>query len=195
MIENGREVRLLKRIARYELNFDSSWMTVSGLLMGVCFFAQAVYFLGINKLQDLGFFDLWLYLICPMGLEFLWLVSLRGTKIKVAGIYGLLGAAMLILFLVQACFYGGVWDIVSTALYVLIGGGALIFITFGVFPYKLIGMMAMVAILCVRFFVFDWSYYIEPGNWAGLVQEIPTLCMMLAVTCFFGGIDGIRLDK
>ena len=185
----------MKRIARYDLYFESNWMTVSGLLMGLCFFAQAVYFLGINKLQDLGFFDLWLYLICPMGLEFLWLVSLRGTKIKIAGIYGILGTAMLILFLVQACFYGGVWDIVSTALYVLFGGAALLFITFGVFPYKLIGMFVLAAILAVRLLVFDWPAYIVPVNWAGLVLEIPTLCMMLEITCFFGGIEGIRLDK
>ena len=185
----------MKRIARYELNFDSNWMTISGLLMGVCFFAQAVYFLGINKLQGLDFFRLWLHLICPMALEFLWLVSLRGTKVKIAGIYGLLGTAMLILFLVQACFYGSVWDIVSTAGYVLFGGATLIFITFGVFPYKLIGMFVLAGILSIRFFVFDWQLYIVPGDWASLILDIPTLCMMLAVTCFFGGIEGIRLDR
>ena len=185
----------VKRIARYELYFDSSWLTISGLLMGLCFFAQAVYFLGINKLQDLEFFMLWLYLICPMALEFLWLVSLRGTKMKRPEVYGLLGLSMLILFLVQACFYGGIWDIVSTSLYVLFGGAALIFITFGVFPYKLIGMFVMAGILAIRLLVFDWPAYIVPVDWAGLVLEIPTLCMMLAVTCFFGGIEGIRLDQ
>lgn len=185
----------MKRIARYELYFDSKWLTFSGLLMGLCFFAQAVYFLGINKLQDLDFFMLWLHLISPMALEFLWLVSLRGTKVKLPEIYGLLGTVMLILFLVQACFYAETWDIVSTSLYVLFGGAALIFITFGVFPYKYIGMFVMAGILAVRFLVFDWQAYIVPGNWGEFVLEIPVLCMLLAVTCFFGGIEGIRLDK
>lgn len=185
----------MKRIARYELNFDSNWMTVSGLLMGLCFFAQAVYFLGIRKLQGLDFPMLLLHLIIPMALEFLWLVTLRGTKVAHAGVYGLLGTWMLMLFMMQAFVYGDVWDIVSTVLYVLFGGAALIFITVGIFPYKLIGMAVMVMILCVRFFVFDWPAYIESNNWEGLVLEAPVLCMMLAVTCFFGGITGIRLDK
>ena len=185
----------MKRIARYQLNFDSNWMTVSGLLMGVCFFAQAVYFLGIKRLYGLDFSMMVFHLIAPMALEFLWLVSLRGTKVPVAGIYGLLGMLMLVLFLVQACLFGGVWDIVSTACYVLFGGAALLFITFGIFPYKLIGMFVMAGILAIRLLVFDWPVYIAPGNWAGLVLEVPVLCMLLAVTCFFGGIEGIRLDK
>lgn len=184
----------MKRIAQYKLNFDSNWMTVSGVLMGVCFFAQSVYFLGIIKLQGLDLAMLALHLIAPMALEFSWLVLLRGTKLNAAGVYGILGTFMLILFLLQACVYGNTWDIVSTSLYLLFGGAALIFITGGFFPYKLIGMAALAIIMSVRFFVFDWSYYIEPGNWAGLVLEAPVLCMMLAVFCFFGGITGVRKE-
>lgn len=182
----------MKRIARYKLNFDSRWMTVSGVLMGVSFFMQAVYFLGINKLQGLDLPMLVLHLIAPMALEFFWLVLLRGTKLNAAGVYGILGTLMLMLFFVQACVYGGSWDIVSTALYLLVGGAALIFITGGFFPYKLIGFLAFIGILCIRFFVFDWDLYIVPQDWAGLVLEGPTLCMMGAVTCFFCGITGVR---
>lgn len=185
----------MRRIARYKLNFDSNWMLVSGVLMGVCFFAQAIYFLGILKLRGLDFPMLVLHLIAPMALEFFWLVLLRGTKLNAAGVYGILGTMMLILFLAQACVYGGVWDIVSTALYVLFGGAALIFITGGFFPYKLIGMAVMAIIISVRFFVFDWAAYVEPGDWAGLVLEAPTLSMMIAVFCFLGGITGVRKDK
>jgi len=185
----------LKRIARYKLDFDSNWMTVSGVLMGVCFFAQSVYFLGIIKLQGLDFPMLMLHLIAPMALEFSWLVLLRGTKLNAAGVYGILGTFMLIWLLVLACIYGTTWDIVSTSLYLLFGGAALIFITGGFFPYKLIGMAVMAIILAVRFFVFDWNYYIEPFDFAGLVLEAPALCMLLAVFCFLGGITGVRINR
>ena len=184
----------MKRIARYRLNFDSNWMTMSGVLMGVCFFMQSVYFLGIAKLQGLDFPMLVLHLIAPMSLEFLWLFFLRGTKLNAAGVYGLLGTAMLILFLLQACVYGGVWDIVSTALYLLFGGATLIFITGGFFPYKLIGMAVMLGILAIRVLVFDWPAYVEPMDFAGLMLEGPTVCMLLAVICFLGGIDGVRKE-
>lgn len=182
----------MKQIARYKINFDSKWMTVSGVLMGVCFFMQSVYFLGVVKLQGLDFPMLLLHLIVPMALEFLWLVLLRGMKLNAAGVFGLLGTWMLILFMLQAWVYGDTWDLVSTALYVLFGGAALIFITGGFFPYKLIGMAVMTIILCIRFFVFDWPAYIEPFDFGGLMLEGPTLCMMLAIICFLGGIDGVR---
>ena len=183
----------MKRIARYQLNFDSRWMTISGLLMGLCLFMQAVYFLGIRQLLGLEFSMLVLYLIGPMALEFAWLVFLRGTKLDAVGMYAFLGIVMLGLFLVQACFFGGAWDIVSTACYLLFGGAALVFITAGYFPYRLIGQLAFAGIFCIRLFVFDLDVYIVTKDWAGLVLEAPTLCMMAAVTCFFGGIRGERI--
>ncbi len=182
----------MKQIAQYKLNFDSAWMTFSGVLMGVSFFMQAVYFLGIIKLQGLDLPMLALHLIAPMSLEFSWLVLLRGFKLNAPGVYGILGILVLILLLLQSIFFGSIWQIVAAAFYLLIGGVTLIFITGGFFPYKLFGFLVFAGILSFQFFVFDWDAYVLTRNWAGLVLEAPMLCMITAVTCFFCGISGKR---
>lgn len=182
----------MKQIAQYKLNFDSAWMTFSGVLMGVSFFMQAVYFLGIVKLQGLDLPMLVLHLIGPMSLEFAWLVLLRGFKLNAAGVYGLLGILVLSLLLAQSVIYGTLWQIVTSFLILIIGSVTLIFITGGFFPYKLFGFLLFAGILCIRFFVFDWNIYIVPKDWAGLVLEAPALCMLGAVTSFFCGITGVR---
>lgn len=184
----------MRQIAQYKLNFDSAWLIFSGVLMGLSFFAQAVYFLGIVKLQGLDIFMLCLHLVAPMSLEFIWLLFLRGFKMPVAVVYGVLGILMLSLMLVQSVFYGSLWQLVSCTISLVIGSLALILITGGFFPYKLFGFLIFAGILAVRFLVFDWQIYVLPGDWAGLVLEAPALCMLTALTCFFCGITGVRKE-
>ena len=55
-------------------------------------------------------------------------------------------------------------------------------------------MAVMLGILAIRVLVFDWPAYVEPMDFAGLMLEGPTVCMLLAVICFLGGIDGVRKE-
>lgn len=185
----------MKQIAQYKLNFESPWLIFSGVLMGLSFFMQAVYFLGIVKLQGLDFFMLAFHLVGPMALEFIWLLCLRGFKLNVAVVYGALGILILSLLLAQSLFFGTLWQIGFAAASLLLGSVTLILITGGFFPYKLLGFLVFAGILAFRFFVFDYSAYITPGDWAGLVLEAPALCMLGAVTAFFCGITGTRKEE
>ena len=54
----------MKRLVRYKLNFESRWLTLSGVMMGVAFFLQALDFFALRQLSDV---QLWPMLSWSLG--------------------------------------------------------------------------------------------------------------------------------
>lgn len=192
MEENGQEDAYMKRVVQYRLNFDRKWLTASGMLMGLAFFVQALYFLGMADLQTVGAGTLMLYMIVPMALEAAWCILMRGARLDHGMVYGIIGALICVLLLVQSCFYGSTVRMVLGIVAYIFAGVTLLAITFGYFPYRLLGMVAFGMILLVRFFAFDIRLYLITKDWIGFLQEIPALCLIGAVGGLFGGMVGQR---
>lgn len=182
----------MKQLARYKVNFESQWICASVALMGTAFFAQALYFFALTRLEETPVSKLIIFLILPTLLEILWFVLLRTVKLNASGIFGILASVFCILLTVQVFFIGGVLQMVLAVIAYLLASALTLMITGGFFPYKYLGMACFALIFCVRFLGFDMARYIHAGDWIGFVQEIPALCILAAISCFFGGITGIR---
>lgn len=178
----------MKKIARYQIESESSWITLSALLMGVAFFIQAMFYLAFGNYKDLSGFHNAMFLIIPMGLEFVWFVLLKGIRLNHCGVYAILSVLVCVLLAVQNFMAGSVAQMILGAISYLLVSGLVLMVIGGYFPYKLFAVAAFGAIAVFRFVVFDVSRFITPGEWQGLITEIPALCMILSVMLFFCGI-------
>lgn len=185
----------MKQVAKYKLNFESKWLTASGVMMGLAFFIQAVYYFGVITLQGVDVLTLVLYLIAPMVLETAWCVLLRGVKLNAAGVFGIVGTLVCILLLVQSFFCGNTFQTVISVICYLVAALVLLVITGGFIPYKLPGFAVFAGVLAVRFVVFDMVVYVAPKDWMGLLLELPALCMIASLIFLFGGMKAVRLKK
>ncbi len=181
----------MKRIVQYKLNFESKWLTASSVLMGAAFFVQALYFLGVTALQGMGAGRLLLYMVFPMLLEALWCVLMRGIRLNTPAVYGILGAGVCVLLLVQCFFYGSVLRTVLGVAAYLIAAFALLAIIYGFVSCPLLGTAVFGTIALVRVLVFDTGRYLAARDWSGFLQELPALCLLGAIACLFGGITAV----
>lgn len=181
----------MKQLARYKVNFDSPAILFSAAMMGISFFAQAIYFLVLNQIQEISKETLILFMILPMVLETGWVILLK-CKLNAAGVYGIIGSVVCVLLTVQIFMAGNVAQMIFGTIVYLLGIGLLVMITAGFFPYKYIGMVLFGLIGCGRLCFFDMPRYIRPGDWQGFVLELAGLCMIFSLMLFFGGISGKR---
>ena len=182
----------MKRIARYRIELESNWVTLSALLMGIAFFVQAMYFLAFGHYQTAGGWINIFFMIIPMALEFAWFILLKGVKLNAAGVYGIIAAVICLVLIVQHFVTGSILQMIFGTLMYLVAAGLALLVTGGYFPYKLIAIALFAGIGLVRVLVFDLVRFILPGNWQGMVLELPALCMIFAMMLFFGGITGLR---
>ena len=179
----------MKQLARYQVLFDSKAIRASSALMGVAIFLQAVYFFVFHAPQEISGGDWTVFLIIPMVLELGWIIMLHNVKYNAAGVFGILGAVICILLLVQACFTGGAFRIVMAVLAYLISGGLFILITGGFVPYKYFGTFCLLIVLVLRFLLFDIGRYLTAGDWSGFLLELAGLCILGGLATFFGGLS------
>lgn len=178
----------MKRQVRYQLNFESKWLTLSGVMMGVAFFLQALYFFALRQLHDISLWNKLLWLILPMSMEALWCIPLRSELWKRAEVHGIFAAMSCLVLLGQAILTGGVFPIILGAAFYAIGGAAVVLITFGFIPHRALGMLVFGAIAAMWVLVFALPAYLDAPTYVTLISQIPSGCLILALTFFFGGI-------
>lgn len=182
----------MKQLARYKIQFDSKAIIASVALMGVSIFLQAIYFFVLQDITQVPSGELTLFFILPVVLELGWIILLHSVKLNAAGVYGILGSVICLLLMVQLYFVGGVLQMVLGTIAYLLGCGLLLMITGGFFPYKYFGMVWFALMALIRYFCFDADRYIRSGDWTGFALEAGSLCVVAALSLFFGGITGTR---
>ena len=178
----------MKRLVRYQLNFESKWLTLSGVMMGVAFFLLALDYFALRQLQNLTLWHMMLWLILPMTLETLWCVPLRSEMWKRAEIHGVFSAMICLLLLGQTVMTGGVIPIVISSVFYVICGAAAILITFGFIAHRALGMLVFLAATTMWVLVLALPAYLADPGYLSLINLIPTGCLLMSQTFFFGGI-------
>ena len=185
----------MKQLARYKINFESKWLVASTALMGLAIFCQALLFFVFRMPQSVSGGTLTLYMILPMVLELGWIILLHSVKLNAPGIYGLIGCAFAVLLTVQICGTAGAGYIVLAILGYLVACGGFVMITGGFFPYKYFAMAYLALLLLVRFFRSGLIDLLRGGKWEEVAAALPGLCILTALSCFFGGISGVRCKR
>lgn len=178
----------MKRLVNFRFDPNGKWATLSGILLGLAFLAQAADHLLLQELTALSFWRLLVMMILPMLLEAAWCVSLRILRLDRAEVFGVFGAALCLVLLLQAFFWHGIFQMILMIVLLLLAGAAMIMITWGFFAHRALGALIFLLIggLRVLFVVFHRAG--GAWDWLGLFSDLPSVCMLLSMAVFFGNI-------
>jgi hypothetical protein len=74
------------------------------------------------------------------------------------------------------------------AIFCVVCGAAAILITWGWIPHRALGMLVFSATAVARVLILALPACISAPNYMTLVQQLPPICMILAMMLFFGGL-------
>ena len=178
----------MKRQMIFEWNTDGRLARLSGVLMGIAIFAQALDYLGLRQPGSVIFYRLLVMLILPLVLETAWCVCLRLIRLKRAEVYGIFGAACCLLLLLQSFFYDSVLLTVLFCVLLVLSGAAMVLISWGFFPRRFLGGLLLFLVAAIRIFTVMISRFVGGHDWMGLLNDLPSICVLLALSCYFGSL-------
>jgi hypothetical protein len=159
--------------------------------MGLSFFLRVAYYFGFTRLEQTGGFELAMLMIVPMVLEIGFMVMIRGLKLNLPGIYGIMGAVFCAILIVQSFCVGGVLRIVLSFIGYLACGAALVGVGWGLLS-KSLGVCVLGLTFVVRLLAFDLKYLLKL-RLIVFMREAAGLCVILALAFLCAGL--FEMDK
>lgn len=180
----------MKHDTYYTLRRQSSWVKLSGVLMGIPFLIQAVYYLLVRPIAQVHMAELAIFMIAPMVIELFWCLLLHIFPLKTTTTLGVAACLTFLMLLVYSLFYQQIGRTILATIAYLAVSQLIMLILCGRFPYKLFGSAALIALLVIRVLFFTLPVYIKAAQWEMfLTRELPGLCMLGAMLCVFAAIE------
>lgn len=174
------------KVKRYHIDPDSRGAMACAALMGVSFFLRAVYYFGFTRTETVGVWELLSFLILPMVVEALFMVFLRGVRLDMPLMYGVLGAVCCVLLILQAFQYGNVVRTILAIIAYVVCGGIFAAVTMGLLS-KEIGVTLFFVTGGVRF-LFDLKPYVFSFHPVAFLPEAAGLCVVFALGALASGL-------
>lgn len=168
------------RIKRYHMDFEGKGLATASVLMGFAFFLRVVYYFGFTSTETVGISELVLFLILPLVLEAGLIALLRGVRLNMSLVYGILGAVYCAVLIAQSLQYGSILRMVLGIIAYVLCGGLLVVVSLGLLS-KGIAVMMCVITAVVRLAVFDLKPYLLELNLVAFLPEAAAICVIFAL--------------
>ena len=172
-----RSSRLIR--ARYQMRFDSKWISYSGFFTALVVFLLCVYYLGIQHSADCKpgemILNMWLPVIVFAGYGIL----LQGVKLDAPPVYGIFGAVHCLYMIVYA-LSDGVGSNILAIVWYIVAAIVIVAVTFGILPGKL-----LVVLVFLLPFVYRLMYIAIPMiKMEHYVELIPEAAILSSLSVF-----------
>ena len=174
------------KIHKYRMDPDGKYHLATTALMGLSFFLRAAYYFGFTRPEEAGGFELAMLLVLPMIFEIGFMVMVRGLKLNLPGVYGIMGAVFCAVLMIQSFCVGGVLRIVLSIIGYLICGAALVGVGCGLLS-KSLGVTVLGVTFAVRLLAFDLKYLFSL-RLVVFMREAAGLCVILALAFLCAGL-------
>lgn len=172
---------------RYHMDPDSRAHIASSAFMGGAFFLRVAYYFGFTRPESAGFWNLLIFLILPALLECGYMVMVRGLRLDLPGVYGIMGAIYFILMLLQSFQVGSVLRIILSIPAYLCCAAAIVGTGWGMLSKSLVNAV-LVLTFVVRVLAFDLTGYILRFRVIPFIREAAALCGIIGMICFITGL-------
>ena len=168
---------MLKQYLHYRIDFSAKAVTVSGTCIGVYLFLTVLHNFFLEEIRQLGFGALLFDVALPIIMCIAYIVLFYIIRFNAPGIYGILGAAFSVLFMISAFSGGGVVRILLAVIWYLVCGLLILLTAGGFLPKIPLSVAAFMIAFAVRILFFDL------GNLTGKewIPEIGVLSGILAM--------------
>ena len=174
---------VLKQVARIYMKLNGEWAERAGFLAGCAFFLRIVYYFGFMNVTQIGFWEILSGMILPMALWIAFMVLMRGMRLNAPGMYALLLCGFCLLTILESFGSGMVAHIILSILCYPLLGALILATTGGYLDNKNYLAAASMAILVLRFLIFDLRTYILNFSLISFIPEASTLCGIGVVFC------------
>lgn len=182
----------LKKYTRYQIDFNSKWISVCGVLMGVSFFLRLIYYFGLTNIYDVAFVEVLSTMILGTALCLAYLITLSVMRLNAPGVYGILGAIHCCLLIFGTFSSGDALRIVLAILWYALAAGVLLMTVGGYLPGRLLSSLMFIIPTIVRFAAYDLGH-VGLLQW---VREVGVLIALVGLACLPMGLKfGTQKDK
>lgn len=186
---------MLKQICRHYMKLNGAWAERAGFLAGCAFFLRIVYYFGFLNVTQIGFWEILSGMVLPMALWIAFMVLLRGMRLNAPGLYALLLCGFCLLAVLESFGTGRTSHIVLSILCYPALGVLLLGTAGGYLDSKNYLAAASMALLVLRFLVFDLNTYILNLSLIALIPEASTLCGLGVIFCFAMSLKKRNLES
>lgn len=174
------------KLHKYHMDPEGKYHVGTAALMGAAFFLRCAYYFGFTRPESAGAWNLLVFLILPMLLEAAFMVMLRGMKMDLPSVYGIMGAVYCGLLILQSFQVGGFLRIVLAILGFVICGGALVGVGWGLLS-KSLAVTALLVTFGVRLLAFDLGLLLRL-RLVAFMRQAAGLCAILALAFLCAGL-------
>lgn len=182
------------KLYRNNMDCDGKAHVFFTALMGAAFFLRMAFYFGFTRPEEAGAWSLIVFLILPALLEIGYMVMVRGLKMDMLKIYGIMGAACCLLLMLQAFTVGGLARILLAIPAYLLCGAAVYGVCWG-YLHKSLGITVLVVIAGIRLFIFDLTDYILTLRIIPFIREAAGVCVLVALICLLAGLKEKKRRK
>lgn len=178
----------LRIYARYQMNFKSSWMQPSAVLMGLSFYLRVFHYFGFTYISQWTFWDVVFQILLPLLLCGTFVVLIGAIKVNSPGIFAILGAGLCLHFAIWNLFGAGIVRVILGFVVYLLSGAVLLLTAGGYIPWKRLSSGLLLVPAVVRIFLID----VPAMGLGGLVLEGSVLCCMISLFCLTFCFDEVK---
>lgn len=168
---------------RYQVQFDSKWISYSAFFAGLMFFLLCVEYFGLKNLSEIGMGDILVSVALPLLILTCFVILLRGFRFKVTPVYGII-SAVFCLFMIVRAFSGSAGNTLIAVIWYLLAGGIAVATTFGLIPGRAYMILAFLLPVLYRLVLVDVDFYFKTRDFLGFVPEAAVLSGLLAFSLF-----------
>lgn len=173
----------LKQYTRFQVDFESKWITAFGALTGLSFFLRIVYYFGLMSLRDVSIIELLTSAL--MGIILCGIVvCMNCLHMNAPGLYGLIGAAQCLLLIILSFTTGSPLRIILAIIWYALTALVLLATVGGYLPGRLLAALMFALPGVVRLLFFDLGKL-------GIIKwfrELGVLSILAAFVCFAMGL-------
>lgn len=174
----------LDRVVRFRIYFDGKGAGSAAVLMGAALFLRILYYMGFGKFADCGAGTLILDLILPVLFFGGVAVLLKGVRLGIVRVYGILAGVYCVLMILWSFDVHRIGYSVLAIVWYLAVLAAIFGTVEGYISNRLVLQMAFLLPALYRFFLFDLAGYITHLKIVDFMPEASNLCGLLGWSCF-----------
>ncbi|MBQ9761827.1 MAG: hypothetical protein IJV82_01980 [Oscillospiraceae bacterium] len=179
------------RVKRYRMDFEGKGPFRGAVLIGFAVFLRILYYFGFLWTEMVGLKELLMYLVIPAVFETSFIILLRGVRLKLPLVYGILGAVYCVLLIVQCLQHGDVLGIVLSVFFYVVCGALLVVVSLGLLS-KEIGVTMCFATAIMRLV---FSGVLFTGYKLGIMPLLSEACTFIVLCAMAYFTMGMKEPK
>ena len=172
------------RVVRCETDPLSRGASAAAFFMGISLFLRVLYYFAFCDLSQISKGCTFTHIILPLTALVVFIVLLKGIRLKNAMVYGVVGAVTCISIMIMNFGSHNGFRVILSVLWYLLAAVVLVAEAYGIISNPYINPAAFGLALVLRLLLYPWRSVIVSRDFIGTIPELSVVCMLLGMLCY-----------